>query len=192
MSTLTPREALHTAGNLRILAAPVDQATDIIRWQQAIDKAAQADSKNPALADIMDLALLCVEDVTDPAAKVTRAEIEIHGKTFARFNFPIIQMAIATKIALTWGPDGPAGRDDITGEDMRNVALSIFRRFHQEHVLKMTVDEYEAKLTGDGMIPEKAQELSRLIVSTLAGDCKNATIDRTQPLNQHLKRRRAS
>ena len=181
--TAAPLQIVH---RLSALTKPLDRVGSPIRWQRAITKASQTDGKNPALADIMDLALMSLEDVNDPSARVCRSEIIMHGKTIARFNFPIIQLCLVVKVALMWIPDGPEGRDDISGEDARGAMLSVFRRYHQEHVFTMTVEEYESKLTGDGMIPEETRKLSHTIVLTLAGDQSSGIIDRTKRMDQFL------
>lgn len=181
--TLTAMDIVH---RLRDLTRPLARVGSPIRWQSALSKAAEADGKNPALADIMDLVLLSIEDVNAPTAMVSRAEVHMHGKTIARFSFPVIQLCLVAKVASLWGPDGPEGRDDVSGEDMRDAMLSVFRRYHQEHVFTMIVEEYEAKLIGDGMIPEEARRLSHAIVSTLAGPREAGTIDRKKRLDQHL------
>ena len=56
----------------------------------------------------------------------------------------------------------------------------------------MPLEQYEHKMIISGMIPEKAHELSRLIVSMLAGDRDYAAMDRAKPLNQLLATRRAA
>ena len=174
-------------GRLQALAEPLDRAGSVVRWQEAIRRATQTDPQNPAIAGIMDLALLCLEDARDPSARVDKAEISVQGKTVARFTFSIIQLCLLVKVALTWGPDGPVDREDVSGEDMRDAMLSVYRRYHQESIFAMTVDEYETRLKSDGMFPEKATELSHCVVSVLAGG--NATGEPINPrrtLDQYL------
>lgn len=188
-----PDTALGIVEQLRNLAAPLDRVGNLTRWQRAFAKAAQADDTNPALADIMDLVLLTQEAGEPPETgrqPPSRVEITIHGKTIARFGFAIIQQSLVAKVAMTWGPDGPAGKDDVSGEDMRDAMLSVFRRYRQESIFSTTVQVYEAKLIGDGMIPEKARKLSHAIVSILAGPLLAGTIDRKKRLDQHLTKDR--
>ena len=178
-----PLQIVH---RLSALIKPLDRVGSPIRWQRALSKAAEADGKNPALADIMDLVLLSIEDVNAPTAMVSRAEVHMHGKTIARFSFPVIQLCLVAKVASLWGPDGPEGRDDVSGKDIRDATLSVFRRYHHERIFSMTVEDYEAKLTGDGMIPEETRKLSHTIVLTLAGDQSSGIIDRTKRMDQFL------
>lgn len=181
--------SLQIVDRLRALTVPLDRVGSTTRLQRAFAKAAQADGKNPALADIMDLVLLTQEGGEPPEPgrqPPSRVEITMRGKTIARFNFPIIQLCLVAKVALTWGLDGPAGRDDVSGEDMRDAMLSVFGRYHHETIFSMTVEEYESKLIGDNMIPEEARKLAHSIVSILAGPRAAGVIDRKKRLDQHL------
>lgn len=178
--TTTP---LRIVDRLRGLTAPLDQVGRLIRWHNALAKAAQTDQGNPAMPDILDLVLLSIEDVNDPTARVERAEVHMQGKTLATFNFPIIQLALIAKVGEAWGPDGPTDQD-VTVGGLKARLLAVFRRYHQDYVLNMTVNDYEAKLTTAGMLPEKARDLSRLIVSVLAGGRAAGIIEDAKPLNQ--------
>jgi hypothetical protein len=175
---------MQIVNRLRTLAAPLDQIGRLVRWDEALAKAARTDRDNPAMADILDLVLLSIEGGNDPAARVGRAEVHMRGKTVARFNFPIIQLALIAKVGQAWAPDGPADRQDVTGEGMKARMLAIFRRYRQDYVFSMTVGDYEATLTADGMIPDAAKDLSRLIAYTLADVWPAGPIEGTKPLNQ--------
>jgi len=176
------QNAAKTVKKLEELGEPFEKT---VRWKHALSLASQGDRQNPALVDIMDLVLLSIEDATASDPRISASEVRIQGRTVARFGFASIQMALIAKIALTWGPDGPAGRDDISSEDMELTMRAVFSRYRQDHVLAMSVEEYEAALTSDGMIPGCAERLSRLIVSTLALSREDATICRTKRLDQN-------